>query len=81
MTYKKVSSFAEFSTGENYVATKQFLAEFKKLADFKQLRFECTLKRFGRKFHIKTKASTTSVVDYFAGKTGARANACGSFET
>ncbi len=78
--FKEVSTFANSSTKENFFATSQFLSEFRKLADFKQFRFECRKKQIGRKIHIKTKTNQTEVVDFLVGASNIKPAACGSFE-
>ncbi len=79
-SFKEVSTFADYSTTDNFVATSQFLTEFRKVADFKQFRFECSKKSVGRKIHIKTNTSKTEVVDFLVGASNIRPAACGSFE-
>ncbi len=81
--FKEVSTFANSSTKENFFATSQFLTEFKKVADFKQFRFECKKEKIGRKIHIKTKTNETEVVDFLVGKSvlDNQPAACGSFTT
>ncbi len=78
----EVSTFAEYSSTQNFFVTSQFLTEFKKVANFKQFRFECKKARVGRKIHIKTIRSKTAVVDYLVGTKNLddRPESCGSFE-
>ncbi len=78
----EVPTFANYSSTQNFIVTSQFLSEFRKVADFKQVRFECKKARVGRKIHIKTIRSKTAVVDYLVGITDIKAQpaSCHSFE-
>lgn len=79
--FHEISTLADFPTDQNYLAKSPFLSTFRKLADFKQFRFECNSAITKRKIHIKTKRSMMSVVDYLVGKTRDQPTACGSFTT
>ncbi len=78
----EVPTFANYSSTRNFFVTSQFLTEFRKVADFKQFRFECKKTRVGRKIHIKTIRSKTAVVDYLVGakKLDDQPASCHSFE-
>ena len=80
--YDEISTFAKYSLRRNFFVTSQFLSEFRKVADFKQFRFECKKTRVGRKIHIKTIRSKTAVVDYLVGITDIKTQpaSCHSFE-
>ncbi len=79
--FNKYFNFADYSTKGNFLATNRFLTKFRKVANFKQFRFECKKKSAGRKFHIKTNTSKTEIVDFLVGATDIedQPTACGSF--
>ncbi len=79
LTFKNISSFAEFSTDQNYLATGQFLVKLKELDDFKQIRFQCKSGNTERMIHIKTNISTPAVIQFLIGKSDDKPIACGSF--
>ncbi len=79
LSFKKINTFSDFSTDYNYLATGRFLSALKKLADFKQIRFECKSSTTNRKIHIKTNSSMPSVIQFLIGESDKRPSACGSF--